>query len=371
MGNTCAQVTVSKKRTRGVDLEDDDSDHPEDDSVKPDRFAHSRNPANGGAEAPVQAKPSGFLGMTPWPSRSFNKIVANHDAESDGDAVDSLKEFFGEEADDYTELIESISAHPQDSRERQIGLVQAYTAESPIYHKMNLALRNDDAEVMKKLAGYIWELREVFLTDGINQITQPHTGTLYRGISFPSPEDDIKNYKKDEKFAWPAFTSTSTDRNAALNFGNIIFEIRCYPLDGLFEDDKPEFAPAGVSQWSQFPQEAEIIFPPNTEFRVVNIQYPGEDNDLGNFGNVYALVQCETTAFDSIYGMIEAGDTEGVKKWTEQNKDRVKTNDCEYSLVEHAEEHHDEDDDSLKTRGVALDGEATSPLAVLLQAGAT
>jgi len=335
-----------------------------------------RHPGDGGDDAPIPAESGilGFFGIRNWPSRNFSDAIIDHKPDDDNDAVSCLTKFFKEQGCDfYQNEVDELAKYPPDSSDRQIQLCKLYSAPTPLYGEMNTALRDDDLAQMMDLAGYIWELREVFLTDGINQITRPFSGTVYRGIGFPDPETAVESYKKDQIFAWPQFSSTSTDRNAALNFGNIIFEIRCYPLDGLYDDDKPEYAPAQISQWSVFPDEAEVLFLPNTEFRTVNIQYPSEGNDLGNFSNVHCVVQCEITAFDSIYGMIEATDVGGVKQWAERNPDRVKTDDCEYSIVHHAADNQADDDGTRtggsRTRGLG-DDEDESMTNILLKAGA-
>ena len=56
--------------------------------------------------------------------------------------------------------------------------------ETHVYKEMNKALREDDAVILHKYAGYINELRNVFETDMKDQIIEPFIGTVYRGIRF-------------------------------------------------------------------------------------------------------------------------------------------------------------------------------------------
>merc|ERR1712100_650455 len=115
---------------------------------------------------------------------------------------------------------------------------------------------------MRYFAAYIKELREVFLTDHHYQIINPFEGVVWRGICVPNPVEAIKDYKPGKDFVWAAFTSTTTNRNKGLQFGNILFEIHCEPPEGTYDDDDWEFAPARISEFSVFPNEEEILFPP-------------------------------------------------------------------------------------------------------------
>merc|ERR1712232_697540 len=98
--------------------------------------------------------------------------------------------------------------------------------------------------------------------------------------------------------------------------GNVQFEIVCPPLPSEHEG----YAPANIKEFSAFPGEDEILFPPNMKLRVVNIQ-----------GN---KVLMETTAFPSVWKMVEDGDWSGVERWAEINPDRVKADGASKSLAD-------------------------------------
>lgn len=166
-------------------------------------------------------------------------------------------------------------------------------------------------------------------------------------VEIPDPDAVVEHYKRDGEFAWPAFTSTSRDKQVSLGFGNILFEIRCYPAPGTCEDDAPEFAPASIKQWSVIGEEEEILFPPNTKFRVVNIKYPDDENNLP-----HPMVQCETLAFDSVWGLIAQGDHHGLHEWCKQNLDRVSSQSCEYDLLGAAVQAGGDDEDGSDEEAV-------------------
>lgn len=195
---------------------------------------------------------------------------------------------------EYAYWSDNLAADPI---QRQKELVRLYTMETPLYHEMNAALRNDDLEKMKYFGAYIKELRDVFLTDHVDQIISPYTGTLWRGVSIPNVEEILRHYQPGKIFVWPAFTSTTTNKNVAMGFGNIVFEMRCFPPEGTYDDEEWEYAPASVQEYSAFPSEGEILFPPNCKFKVLEVQMPSETNGLNK-----PLVICDVTAFDTHSG---------------------------------------------------------------------
>lgn len=158
---------------------------------------------------------------------------------------------------------------------------------------MNQALREDDLDKMKCFGAFIKELRGVFLTDHKDQILSPFRGTVWRGITVPDLEKALQDYQPKKDFVWTAFTSTSTNKQVSLGFGNIVFEIRCDPPQGTYNDENFEFAPANIQPFSVFPNEEEILFPPNVKFRVCEVQMPSAQNKLQS-----PLVICDTKAFD-------------------------------------------------------------------------
>jgi len=208
----------------------------------------------------------------------------------------------------------------KDKKERHIQLLRIYTSDK-IYKKLNSCLRNDDEEYMKMSAGFIYELREVFRTD--HSILSFYQGEVYRGIYMPDPANFLKGYKKDGELVWASFTSTSVKKNAADNFGqganSISFEIMC---SANINNKKAKYAPADIAPYSVFPMEAEVLFPPHTKFRVVNIK-----KDKGN------QVHLETTEFPSVWKVVENERWKDFEKWADVNSKRINTKHCSFSII--------------------------------------
>mmetsp|Transcript_1450 Transcript_1450/g.3304 ORF Transcript_1450/g.3304 Transcript_1450/m.3304 type:complete len:783 (+) Transcript_1450:79-2427(+) len=230
--------------------------------------------------------------LTIFPTENFKQAIINKDPDAN--------EVFSPSTNTIVEACAySPGSLPEDPIERQKEVVRLYTAETPLYHEMNSALRGDHFDKMRYFAAYIKELRDVFKTDHENQIITPFEGTVWRGITFPDSEAALKDFAVGSDFVWSAFTSMTTNREVALGFGNIVFEIRCCPPAGTYEDNKPEYAPASVQDYSDFAGEDEILFPPNTKFRVVGIQQPDDKNEL-----LSPLIMCETMGFDTDEGIV-------------------------------------------------------------------
>jgi len=190
---------------------------------------------------------------------------------------------------------------PEDPVERQKLLAKYYTMESPLYHEMNKALRDDDLNGMRYYSAYIKELRDVFKTDHKDQIIEPFVGKVWRGITFPDADAALKGFPVGGRFVWSAFTSMTTERDVAFNFGNVVFEVSCLPPKEAYDGAVAVYAPASVSAFSDFQQEAEILFPPNIQFEVKEVKMPGGDDPA----ITRPLLVCETVAFDSDEGLHE------------------------------------------------------------------
>lgn len=187
---------------------------------------------------------------------------------------------------------------PEDSVDRQKELVRLYTAETPLYHEMNSSLREDHLFKMQYFGSYIKELRDVFKTDHEDQIITPFEGNIWRGITYPDPVKALEEFTIGTEFVWPAFTSMTTNKDVALSWGNVAFEIECRPPAGTYDDDIPEYAPACISEFSCYPCEAEVLCPPNISFRVLRIDHPNDENQLS-----HPLVVCKVVGFDTDSGI--------------------------------------------------------------------
>lgn len=93
-------------------------------------------------------------------------------------------------------------------------------------------------------------------------------------------------------FCWPAFTSTSSNEGVSKGFGSgVLFQIHCNPSKKMLEDDDPEFVAAPINKWSNYPSEDEILFCPNSKFKVIEVSQNSEEYSG-------LIVKCETIAFD-------------------------------------------------------------------------
>lgn len=205
---------------------------------------------------------------------------------------------------------------PEDPLERQRELIRLYTMETQLYPQVNLALRQDDPKRLAYFGAYIKELRDCFLTDNEDQIITPFKGTVWRGVTVPDVKRFLEDFQPEAEFVWESFTSTSTDKQIARIFGNVLFEIHCRdPVTGTFDDETPEYAPADIKEFSDTKEETEILFPPNVRFRVITVQMPS-----GGLGGLSVpLVICETMGYDSIWGLIHTGNYDAVQQWCHQH----------------------------------------------------
>jgi len=203
-----------------------------------------------------------------YPSKNFIKSVVQKDpSKNEADSPDT--QTIVREKAKYTANL------PTDPLARQKALVNIYSLESQLYPQMNLALRQDDATRLRYFGAYIKELRDVFFTDKQDQVITPFIGTTYRGITVPDVNAFLKDYQPGMEFVWEAFTSTTSDKQIARIFGNVLFEIQCHePVTGSFDDDIPEYAPADIKPFSDTKEESEILIPPNVRFRVITVKMP-------------------------------------------------------------------------------------------------
>uniref|UniRef100_A0A7S1AQU8 NAD(P)(+)--arginine ADP-ribosyltransferase n=1 Tax=Noctiluca scintillans TaxID=2966 RepID=A0A7S1AQU8_NOCSC len=169
-----------------------------------------------------------------------------------------------------------------DQKRRQRAVVRMYTEETPLYHLMNKALRQDHLKSLQYFSAFIREFRNVFLVHDAHgdetSIVKPFSGLLWRGVHFDDAEKKLKEYKVGATFVWRAFTSMTTDRSVAESFGNITFQVRCCPQEADFRHGL--FVPASISEFSDFPSENEVICPPNTEFKILEV-IPARKNFFG------------------------------------------------------------------------------------------
>jgi len=80
-----------------------------------------------------------------------------------------------------------------------------------------------------------------------------------------------------------------------------------------------EFHPAPISEFSNFSNEGEVLWPPHTPLRLFNVK-----------GN---QVWLETKEHPSVWELVRNSKWAEVGKWIERNADRVDTDGCKWSLM--------------------------------------
>ena len=132
-----------------------------------------------------------------------------------------------------------------------------------IYSAMNRAMRERDTTAVEYWRPLIWQV------DKALQVLPSYKGKLYRGIDLRFDEAD---YREGQLVCWPAFSSASAERSVAEDFvkggEGTLFLITSVGA-------KP------ISRLSRFPDEAEVLFPPNTSFRITSTLYG--TSDIGQF----------------------------------------------------------------------------------------
>mmetsp|Transcript_82436 Transcript_82436/g.229742 ORF Transcript_82436/g.229742 Transcript_82436/m.229742 type:complete len:552 (-) Transcript_82436:90-1745(-) len=293
----------------------------------PSRRTLAKQPSRSAKERALdEVKPPQLYVTGAFPTQNFRKYVVEKDPTKDEHDAPDTQTILSKKAG-YHQVL------PTDPIERQKELVRVYTMETQLYPQMNLALRQDDAKRLKYFGAYIKELRDVFYTDQQDQIITPYLGTAYRGITVPDVNQYLKDFQPGAEFVWEAFTSTTSDKTIAKMFGNLLFEIHCNePVTGTFDDDTPEFAPADIRPFSDTKEETEILFPPNVRFRVITIKLP--TGQLGS--DSMPIVICETLGYDSIWGLIDAGNHHEVKQFLEERPHLVNGDAYSHSILHHA-----------------------------------
>ncbi len=188
-------------------------------------------------------------------------------------------------------------------------VVRSYTMEK-LYYMLNLYLRYGKPEgfalfkeYMLCLKGSICEVGRPMIQKGIK---------LYRGLHL-LPKF-LKEYGENigKIVLLNSFTSTSLEEEFAFRFANMskkgapaIFEIRLVDFDKSFADfiagfgfpeENGVFFPADISEYSVYPVEREVLFPPFYPIRIVAIQ------KVKNKRNVYDKIVAEAPYCVNITG---------------------------------------------------------------------
>jgi len=152
----------------------------------------------------------------------------------------------------------------------QILAIAAYThnlgtkKEMNMYYIMNkvLLLRDENHESVKLWKGFVRHLKMAL------ESLPRKTLITYRGI--PTQGELLRNVIIGQSLYWPTFTSTSTNREAALGFAG---------TNGVFMIFKIESGKK-ISEYSCYPNEAEVLLPPDICFIVEDVNYRGRIKEI-------------------------------------------------------------------------------------------
>jgi hypothetical protein len=165
------------------------------------------------------------------------------------------------------EQLKRLNAALKNIPMEDLAAIKAYTGNKD-YEILNLALRNNDAAAVRQ---HDEQIKHTIA--GLNQLPA-YRGTVFRGSS-NLPEEVFKSYREHGYIIEKGFSSSSTDSRVGRSFTH--------------DSDIPN--PSGmrayyiihsqtgrdVSQVQINPYECEVIFPPDTKFKVIKILRDSDD----------------------------------------------------------------------------------------------
>jgi hypothetical protein len=162
----------------------------------------------------------------------------------------------------------------------ELAALKLYTSQSDFYRILNAALRKIDRKAVVPFVDIIW-----LLLLGLSKCPVfADTDTVFRGVKLDLTSQHIEG----SFITWHQFTSCSTN---LATLQSEVFLGTTGPRS-IFVIRMTSTRPRDISTVSLFPQEREVVFPPNTRFQVV------AKVNLGNNLTQYQLV--EDVPFDRI-----------------------------------------------------------------------
>ena len=179
--------------------------------------------------------------------------------------------FYMERYDSFDEIHTNLDATCEDAREVVRSFDDALCLHYQIFSYLNRILREGrkkDAPVFSELQRWLQAAMED------DRVTQPYSGTLYRGV--PIVPDNIKvlNPKMLPQYiSTIQFESCSVEEAVAESFGAgtlYIYEVHKRARQ-LFRGDKHHRLSCWTPSW--FPGEGEVLLPPGVSFEVTRMEY--------------------------------------------------------------------------------------------------
>lgn len=141
--------------------------------------------------------------------------------------------------------------------------VRLYSAESFLYKLLNSTMRNNDYTKVDTLGPFCFLLFHYVS----NNIESDKDQVRYRGMQLT--DEMLNEYKAaiGQLVRWPAFTSTTKNREVAEQFGNTLFIITVKYYEMLRQEL------SDISSLSLYSEEEEVLLGPQSEFEVTKIEY--------------------------------------------------------------------------------------------------
>jgi tetratricopeptide (TPR) repeat protein len=163
--------------------------------------------------------------------------------------------------------------------------IQWYTRETFLYRLLNKALRTEDITQLHTFRFFIVDLSSSLAEEHQKMKERDKTAVimLYRGLKLE--KDEIANLKQNEDGIISAngFFSTTSSKSIALEFAkkstkrqnvvSVLYEIKCdnYDQNIVFAD---------ISQYSNYPDEKEVLFDIGTTFKIQSVNEDIVDSNL-------------------------------------------------------------------------------------------
>jgi len=176
---------------------------------------------------------------------------------------------------DYVYKLKTDFELPVDPVMRKAALLGSF-CKGRMFRDVSRAAYTNDIFNVNVVAGYYYELREVFCGGQSSPILQPFQGIAVRSMSASAEQLRVleETYQSGVEVCWANFTPAfNVDLLQSPVAGNVMFRIKCdVSADPARETMAPEsmkswYFPASVREHSAFPEEDEIIFPPYSPMR--------------------------------------------------------------------------------------------------------
>ena len=148
-------------------------------------------------------------------------------------------------------------------------IIKIYTSKY-VYRKVNLALRRSSKKLEPTGNDLLLSLYTFMLQTFLLNFDFPaYNGKTYR-LAQLSP-DQLSMYDVGVTFVWMSFTSSSKLEKSSFP-GNVKF---------IFDNDSnSNWKPRDISSCSQYPNEAEMLYPAGAKFRVTAVNYTVEPIEI-------------------------------------------------------------------------------------------